>query len=670
MSGKTLSYYEKNKDRVDEAHANLFSPVSMDMVIFDAVLDKPMDVSLIFNTLERKRQQRVIERMTPEGDPVSYRLMTIAVGPNKIVGFKKDALQKRVAYIVYDENGKVKSDRPAEHKGKKGINIGIEGELIYKDATYSVSLWVWNKGSIHVTMGIRKGSPYKKLNKPSELIEIEKVFYNTMRDLMIVLWDHALGSGNPQLRMPGRSAWRISNNSFTAALLRSWSVPHAETSRFKLETSLLLDYHILDQPYEGGYIRVGRHGREDSDDTYFMLYVTFVSFDILFKKIAQNEKDGDRYRLNGIQINPECWTVEKGKRSEKDTLDYLSNKNIIKATMTIGDSKLRITEEVKGSKGSTVEKTYILNANLAVLPHVILKVYKSGKIQGNGYKGMPLLTAWRGIDCLITALTKKGIPKELQNMMKDKADAFSWLSDMVDKSVVDTSADVLLLSPGHEVGVRVKLGRRGRKPKVQNAAANNQAKDVDVHIDLNNGKLVIDKVNSNHKTALLEAAARKLGIPLSYEDKRKTYPKSRKEITRDVLMDIMIRDGIPKYAVGSKDKAITNTLTLVQGQVTAGMTYDQKAELLQQLLDKEIATRTITNKPLAAQVVKSPEYRDDVYSPPDRRRLRRLEHIKNSKVTKKSSENVSKNADNKALTPVRKQYLVLDAIFGYPSWDI
>ena len=55
MSGKTLSYYEKNKDRVDEAHANLFSPVSMDMVIFDAVLDKPMDVSLIFNTLERKR---------------------------------------------------------------------------------------------------------------------------------------------------------------------------------------------------------------------------------------------------------------------------------------------------------------------------------------------------------------------------------------------------------------------------------------------------------------------------------------------------------------------------------------------------------------------------------------------------------------------------------------
>ncbi len=670
MSSKTLSYYEKNKDRVDKAHADLFSPISMDMVVFDAVLDKPMDVSLIFDTLERKRQQRVIERMTPEGDPVSFRLMTIAVGPNKIAGFKKEDLQKRVAYIVYDENGNVKSERPAEHKGEKGINIGIQGELTYKDATYSVSLWVWNKGWIHVTMGIRQGSPLKKLDLPSKLIGVEDVFCNTMlRDLMMVLWDHALGSGNPQLRMPGRQVWKMSNNSFTAALLRSWSIQHAEPSRFKLETSLLLDYHILDQPYEGGYIRVGRHGREDSKDSYFMLYVTFVSLDILFKKVSQKEKDGDRYHLNGIQINPECWTVEKGKRSEKDTLEYLSNKNIMKATMTIGDSKLRITEEVKDSKGSTVEKIYLLNVNLEVLPHVILKVYQSGKIQGNGYKGMPLLTAWRGLDCLITALTKKGVPKELQNMMKNKADAFSWLTNMVDKSVVDTSADVLLLSPGHEVGVKVQLGRRGRKPKVQNAAANkpDKDKDPDIHIDLNSGKLVIDKVNSNHKTAMLEAAAKTLGIPLSYEDRRKTYPKSRAQITRDILMDIMIRNGIPQYKESSKDKAITNTLTLVQEQVAKDMTYDQKLEILRRVLDKEIATRIIANKPNnIAQVVKSPEYRDDVFSPPDRRRQN-----KRQSLAAKGSDTINaNNADVKDMTQVRKQYLVLDAIFGYPSWDI
>ena len=677
-------YFQDNKTRVDAEHGSLLTPISADMIIFDIAPVRPMDIERIFTRLDKTRSQWIISRKHPEGKTISFRLMTVAVGHNYIAGFEKDQLNERVAYIVYDESGNSKSEIVKQHIGKPYVNIGIQGELTCGDDVYSVSLWVWNKGSIHLTMGLRKGNANKIVPAPSNLAEMQTVFDSIVADLLFVLWDHAISHGNPQLPVPQRTSWKMSNNSFTSMIARPWAIDYNDTDDFKVHVSLMLNYHIMRQAYEGGYIVVGRHDRYKRKDTYFMLDIAFVTFDLLFSSYANITKGpgNNNYTIHGFKINKSYWTEAKGVKTDRGTLKSLAGVFVKTGTLSTSDNKLRVTLVKNGAQ---VERELLVN--IAIMPRVVIKFWKSGKIQMNSFSSEPMLTAWRGLDSLTTALTSTGVPPGLLELSKGHVSAFDWIHMYNGKSVIDASAERIEASKA--AGVKVSLGRRGRKPKPKPelvelgpTSASPSGKDIKLgisSIDTRTGRLTIDGKSNNHKTSELEVAAATLGVPIKYDDKRKVYLKSRAEISRDIVMELLLKRGIPAYSGSAKDEAVGHTLSYIRkgwekeaGRGDSkGETFRLRRALLASIIEKEHKALTVASNKRNGEraTVKSPLYRDDIFSPAGRALSRKKASSASS--TKNNDRNgVNANFNPNSMTPIKKRYMVLDALFGYSSFDI
>jgi hypothetical protein len=515
------AHFAANSARVDALYSSVVAHTTVDMLIYIHDLNTEVDIEAIFSRFESTKDTHQVLRGREKygratiGEPqrkrrdLEFKLICVACGHNKIAGFDVNKMSSRLAYILYQdgEEQSVLSERSVEHRDKKFLNIGIKGELRIPETgeVLSVTMQVWSRGFLRIILGMGKkcppGSPLKVMDRISSAVAWrEEVYAGLAADAARLLWKHALSRGikknnknnnsdtnnnkkNKRPAAPGRRAWKLNNNSFKLALSRPWSVEWPTLKQFKVHTSLVLSYNLLEDRdrYEGGYVMVNRIGREDESDTYFMLDIVFVPFNMLFKRLSvatRESSGGGIIKLNGFSIDPAQWklsgkegaTSTRGARKALEALDGVVFKS---GSLSLADNKLR-------ARHPDGDRDVELLVRVKGLPVTVIKVYQGGKVQVNSLAPQhPWQTLWSGMEAFVGAMTRKGVPRGLFALAEQDPANFAWLAAVEGPPAVAVVNDNAAPSSHdnnndkNDNNARVKrrngvaLGRRGRKAKAE-----------------------------------------------------------------------------------------------------------------------------------------------------------------------------------------------------------
>lgn len=187
------------------------------------------------------------------------------------------------------------------------------------------------------------------------------------------------------------------------------------------------------------------------------------------------------------------------------------------------------------------------------------------------------------------------------------------------------------------------------------------------------GLLRINARTSGHNMPLLERAAKQLSIPVQYKSKGQIRPKDKKELMRDIAIHILKAKGLPSFPEATREAAIQHIMEMVLPALPRQldqMNYADKARYLFDYVREHHGGTTNNNGASGARLVTSPTYQDDEFSPAERQHLRRPQPRKNANADNSGSNYQNNgNYDNRLSQP-HKEYLVLDALFGFSSYDI
>lgn len=193
--------------------------------------------------------------------------------------------------------------------------------------------------------------------------------------------------------------------------------------------------------------------------------------------------------------------------------------------------------------------------------------------------------------------------------------------------------------------------------------------DYKVSFHKKSGKLAVNNRVTISSVKILANVAEQLGIPSTYQDGMKVYPKSVAKLKQEIAIKILISSGIPEFDDQYKDAAIIEILAIISPDRTPKSSYEKNVKLIKTILSGHaqndqknnengdiMRDNGVTNKGKheSKKEVRSPEYPDPEFSP-----LVKPEKPKKKKTTKEVK-----------LSDMKKQYLVLDKIFDFTSFDI
>lgn len=192
------------------------------------------------------------------------------------------------------------------------------------------------------------------------------------------------------------------------------------------------------------------------------------------------------------------------------------------------------------------------------------------------------------------------------------------------------------------------------------------------------GLLRINGRTSGHNMPVLDGAAKQLGIALQYKNKGQIRTKDKRELMRDIAGHVLRTKGLPRLSETTRDAAIQHIMAMVLPSMPREldqMAFSDKAKHLMDYVREHYGGASLNdnnsknnNKNSSrVRLVTSPLYQDDEFSPATRRQRLLPPNNKNDSNTNNLHNN-GRYEDR--LTFAHKQYLVLDALFGFSSYDI